>query len=259
MYTDLNKLIIKDDNYRDPNSGNKLENFNIKTNNINFGKIEVYFKDLENELINKINEHKGIIFGCVAWLTSKPIIEALSKKQTQIIIQKEDFFRPDYNDRGSILKRKKEIRKLYSKIKFPYTRYVMKYGINELSYFSSPSIDGIRCVGHHNSDKKITIPRSHHKFLVFCDEIFEKNEDKKLKGKQFSKSLEYNPIAVWTGSFNFTENGTKSFENAIYLEDLSGKNEILLSYLKEHHQVFSLSENLDWESEWASPEYRIGS
>lgn len=37
--------------------------------------------------------------------------------------------------------------------------------------------------------------------------------------------------------------------------------EIILSlndYLKEHHQIFALSEPLDWEHDWTETEYRIG-
>jgi phosphatidylserine/phosphatidylglycerophosphate/cardiolipin synthase-like enzyme len=62
------------------------------------------------------------------------------------------------------------------------------------------------------------------------------------------------PYAVWTGSYNFTKNAGMSFENALYIEDQP----IVDAYMAEYAQIFSLSEPLDWTSEWSVPEYRIG-
>ena len=63
--------------------------------------IEAYFDDLEGNLIEKILQHKeGIIFGCVAWLTSEKILAALAQcNNVQIIVQKEDFLRPDMDSK----------------------------------------------------------------------------------------------------------------------------------------------------------------
>lgn len=65
---------------------------------------------------------------------------------------------------------------------------------------------------------------------------------------------DYKPYAVWTGSFNFSDNGTKSFENAVVIEDVA----IAEAYLEEWGQIAALSEPLDWSSEWMAPEWRIG-
>ena len=62
------------------------------------------------------------------------------------------------------------------------------------------------------------------------------------------------PYKVWTGSFNFTNNAERSFENAVVLEEPS----IVQAYFKEFQQIAALSEPLDWESEWVEPEWRIG-
>jgi phosphatidylserine/phosphatidylglycerophosphate/cardiolipin synthase-like enzyme len=63
------------------------------------------------------------------------------------------------------------------------------------------------------------------------------------------------PVAVWTGSFNPSENAERSFENAVELHD----RRIAQAYYKEWSQLLALSEPLDWETTWSAPEWRIGS
>jgi hypothetical protein len=60
--------------------------------------------------------------------------------------------------------------------------------------------------------------------------------------------------AVWTGSFNPTQNATRSLENAVFIRDA----EIAAAYGREFEQVVLMSEPLDWESPWVCPEWRIG-
>ncbi|MDW7691575.1 hypothetical protein R9C00_17490 [Flammeovirgaceae bacterium SG7u.111] len=129
----------------------------------------------------------------------------------------------------------------------------MIYPINQLSVCGDPSVDPIRCVGNHNLDKQPAFPRAHNKFLVFCNFIKESTDDTRKNEEAI-----YNPVSVWTGSFNLTWNAVNSFENAIYLEDKNGNNPIIMSYLKEHHQIFALSEKIDWRTDWVEPEFRIG-
>lgn len=61
--------------------------------------------------------------------------------------------------------------------------------------------------------------------------------------------------AVWTGSFNFTVNGTKSLENALYITD----EYIVKAYWFEWIFNFIRSESLDWSHEYKNPILRIGS
>ena len=175
----------------------------------------------------------------------------------QLIVQKEDFLRPDL-DTYNKSNWKKSLQAKYANLKCPHTRYELNDSISELSYASSnPWVDPIRCMGNHNSDKAAASPRVHNKFLVFC-KIIDKTEKEEEDKDKNDITINYKPVAVWTGSFNFTKNATYSFENSIYLEDQSGDNPILNSYLKEHHQIFALSEPLNWEVDWVYPEYRIG-
>jgi len=232
-----------------------LTNHNTCVGQTTFDKVEAYFKDLEKSLIGKIVEHSdGFIFGSVAWLTSSNIIDALSKCQNvQILIQKEDFLRPDFGDTLGERNRRLKYRQLYSKLKFNHDRYDCHSPISDLSILGDPSVDPVRCIGNFNSDQKKAMPRAHNKFLVFCKQI-----KKSTNQTRENNEIIYEPTAIWTGSFNFTLNADKSFENGIYLEDKSGKNPIIMAYLKEHHQIFALSEKLDWEHNWTEPEYRIG-
>lgn len=220
------------------------KNNSIKVNSPTFDSVEAHFRNIEEMLINKILEFKDdLILGSVAWLTSFKILDALAKcRNVQIIVQKEDFLRPDLNTNNksnwkSILHTK------YNQVTCELERYNFKSPINKLSFANNPNVDGIRCVGNHNSEKKPAFPRMHNKFLVFC---------------RLRDQVNYQAVSVWTGSFNLTQNAVYSIENTILMNDNSGDNEILNSYLKEHHQIFCISEKLNWETDWVEPEYRIG-
>jgi phosphatidylserine/phosphatidylglycerophosphate/cardiolipin synthase-like enzyme len=116
-----------------------------------------------------------------------------------------------------------------------------------LSVAASGEIDPFRCVGNHNRDKRVAFPRMHNKFLVFCrpkDDIPE----------QDGGSFDPKPYAVWTGSFNLTKNAGMSLENALFLTDPK----LVKAYFEEWEQIMTVSEPLDWERDWAEPEWRIG-
>jgi len=250
----LNDFLIPNDKFYVDSIGAhdllKSNNNSVNCLKPSFDKIETHFRNIEDSLISKIYEFKDdLIIGCVAWLTSYKILDALAQcNNVQLIVQKEDFLRPDINcnDKNEW---KETLRKKYDKLKCrDLQRFMFNAPIGDLSVASDPTVDGIRCVGNHNSEKKPAFPRMHNKFLVFC-KLFKHNE---------VDSFSYNAVSVWTGSFNLTQNATYSIENAISLYDASGKNEVINSYLKEHHQIFCISEKLDWKRDWIEPEFRIG-
>lgn len=236
----LNYLYIDTDGSGD----GTLKDYSVTSTEPHFDSVEAIFKNLESRLLDIIKQFEnGAIFGCIAWLTSKPILKALSKcDNVQIIVQKEDFLRPDLEQNKSN-KWKAKLHILYSDLKCYTERHQFREPMGNLSVCSDPSVDAVRCVGNHNSDKNSAFPRAHHKFLVFCN---------------FDSDGKYFPVALWTGSFNLTKNATCSFENVLYITDKSGKNNIINAYLNEHHQIFALSEKLDWENEWTTPEFRLG-
>lgn len=195
--------------------------------------VQVYFDSLETKLIEHIRQSScNQVFGCVAWLTNPNILAALSDISCQIVVQKEDFLRPDIYGGADW---KSQLRDMYNYVCCKMIKQSFPGIGGVLSLCGDTHVDGIRCAGVLTSNRSNPQSRMHHKFLVFC-----KNE--------------IEPYAVWTGSFNFTGNSTNSFENAVFIHDTKIAN----AYLQEYLHVFALSEPLDWESEWINPEYRIG-
>jgi hypothetical protein len=227
----------------DGEASENLLDFSTTVDGSRFDSVQVLFRKQEEELIKLINEFKGgLILGCVAWLTSKPILTALAGCQNvQIIVQKEDFLRPDIGVKNTD-SWKTELWKLYKSVKCNLVRYDFRAPISNLSVCGDPTVEAIRCIGNHNKDKNPAFPRAHHKFLIFC----------KLENEAFT------PIKLWTGSFNLTKNAMQSFENAVVFSDKTGNNGLFDAFVKEHHQLFALSETLNWTQTWSTPEFRIG-
>lgn len=214
--------------------------------------IEIHFDNLENHIVRHIEESHSVL-GCVAWLTNKKILNALQKVETSIIIQKEDFLRPDSYKSDNFTK---ELRRMYSKMKpiqrFNYADWsfdkdltiiddqkglVSNCNINTLLTQLGgccDEIEGIRCAGNLNTDKLPAFPRMHHKFMIF------------LKDNK--------PNCVWTGSFNMTQNGSNSLENAVVLTN----DDAVMSYVNEWACILTISEKLDWETEWSRGDLRFG-
>jgi hypothetical protein len=215
-------------------------------------KIRAYFGELATHLVDHIRS-SAFAVGCCAWLTHNDIINELSRLQygCQIVCQKEDFLRPDSRSaRGW----KAQLHARYASLRCRINRHDCA-AVAELPCLSTGMDDGymqpIRCVGNHNSDKSPAFPRMHHKFVVLCDVTENQGREGWEDGYY---QLAPVPFAVWTGSFNPTSNGTKSRENAVVIES----RQIAAAYFREWYQMFALSEQLDWESDWCAPEYRIG-
>ena len=244
-----------------PTDGGDLPQQDFQTSDTS--PIQVYFQSWKKELLKHIAE-ADVIFGAVAWLTDFDILDALAKKKVLIVVQKEDFLRPDSGphdrDWRVILQEK------YAALK-PYgwhhcmdgcaTNLFKNYAdlvdeFSGVSYMGGPDeTDAVRCVGNYNSDKHPAFPRMHNKTLIFARlERTEFTDHGTTMGTDVIK-----PYAVFTGSANLTHNATKSFENAVFIES----DKIAQAYLYEWQQIFLLSEALDWRYPWIEPEYRIGS
>jgi len=250
-----------------------LDDYSVKVPASSFDDVEVVFRGLEERLVDMIEAHKarsiGPIFGSVAWLTSRPILEALQGASVSLVVQKEDFLRPDYGqEKRYAIDYNEQLRRLYKEVKSGLSRYDMRGIASHLSVCGDVNVDGVRCVGNYNRDKRAAMPRAHHKFLVFCDAVSDVRVDDygyntpacyDQWGVEIGQNNHwYWPYAVWTGSFNFTHNGTRSLENAVILTSSDRDNPVLNGYMMEHHQLYAISEPLNWHSEWMEPEYRIG-
>lgn len=206
------------------------------------GRVEVLFRGQTDRLIEMIREAAqtgGQILGAVAWLTDKRVLDALSRVSAAIVVQKEDFLRPDGTGY-----RKVDLRRLYQAIQCNLDRYSLPGVASDLSVCGDPTVDGVRCVGNHNRERRPSWPRMHNKFLVFCREVQQEESD--------HPALE--PYKVWTGSCNLSYSATRSWENAIIIND----KRIADAYAREWAQIFAFSEPLNWEDDWCAPEYRLG-
>lgn len=224
-----------DRNYCDEIDIENMANFNelIHTDySHKNGSITVHFRNLKEKLLSEIHESE-IILGAVAWLTDHDILEAISKKPCQIVLQKEDFLRPDME--VSLSNRSKlKLKEAYENILFGYTSMNFSNKIMELSYDDIFDIEPIRCFGYLTDKYRHCSPKMHNKFLIFAD--FDTDSGK------------INAKKVWSGSANLTEMSMHSLENAILIEDKI----IAMQYLKEYEYIYYLSESLSWDSTWES-------
>ena len=244
----LNKRLITDDGSQETKE-KALEYAKPNNTKSSGGEIECYFRNLETHLNKKIKQYP-VIVGCVAWLSNKLLLKTLAtRKAVSIIIQKEDFLRPDSNDN-----RGKKLKPLYKQL--PHimggTKREFYWGdiVDNLDIIHGWESESVRWMGNFNTDKKPAFPRMHNKFLVFC-------EVEKYKISDEWEPETIIPKAVWTGSFNLSHNSTNSLENALFINN----EEIVKAYYDEWQYIFALSERItdeDWELTWHPPSFRIG-
>jgi hypothetical protein len=194
---------------------------------ITTGTTQVWFHNIEDKIIAEIDKH-AVAIGCIAWLTNPRILTALASKQVSILVQKETRLRTPTAPHEIYT------RQLYNALT-KVSRFCLPGIASDLSTHEGDSSEAIRCVGLCPT----LGPRMHHKFLVFCD-WFDDGEN----------SPTVVPKVVCTGSYNFTQNSVKSWENAIFFHD----QRIALAYAKEFSQLLAFSEPLDWESKSINPQ-----
>jgi hypothetical protein len=192
--------------------------------NLSSGDTDVFFTDLAEHLCAEIAQHNAVV-GCVAWLTNEAALRALAQKQAvTLLVQKEDFLRPDVGGWSQA-----KTRRLYDALPAGSCRHWDDASGGRYT-------DAVYSVGVR-ADRRVVPPRMHHKFLVFG------NTD----GECFT------PASVWTGSFNITENATRSLENAVLMR----RRDIAEAYYKEFRALLLMSEPLDWITPYVEPVWRI--
>jgi hypothetical protein len=210
------------------------------------GTVRAYFRNLEDRLIQHIRE-ASMVVGCVAWLSHESILRSLADVRygVALVVQKEDWLRPDL---GADSTWKRKLRSLYGSLKVIDRAAIEWPGlIHNLNLLASPEIEPVRCVGNYNREKRPACPRMHNKFLVFCRPEF-------YEARGECPTFDPKPYALWKGSFNLSHNAVRSLENALFITEPK----IVEAYYREWEQIEAISESLNWEADWAEPEWRIG-
>lgn len=224
------------------------------------GDVEVLFRDIQPRLIRDLIElpKNHVVIGCVAWLTAFQILRALYHKSLGIVVQKEEFLRPDklLPTKEEKIEWSKILRGLYAESTKPQFNvpptelpsFNFETRLDEIKGYQHAKAGDFRCIGYLSTERneRSTIPLMHHKFLVFV-EIIKKPIIEKYQEPRFT--TEFRPYKVWTGSFNMSENASNSLENVVIMTDPK----IVQAYCQEWANLYFNSESLDWTNEYFYP------
>jgi len=192
------------------------------------GNVTVHCGDLSEAILEFVTGAESIV-GCVAWLTSKPVLAALAEvPEVGLLVQKERNLR-EGRDAWSV-----ELRRRYATLGRGPRRVVFPGPLAETD--GPERIEPIRCVGYLNSGASGNAPRLHSKFVVAGRTVGDR----------------WVPERVWTGSFNFSANAGSSAENAVVIADA----QVASAYVEEFSRMAAISEPLAWTSRMASPALR---
>lgn len=201
------------------------------------GEVEAHFRNLEEVLVREIYQH-DIILGCVAWVSSPKVVEALAHKTTCLIVDRK------------VPRMSKALKESYQLLQMNEKRPIyemLKNGHGWEEYF---------CYSHEGEPLSYTMYGDwnfesgmyfvdggtyrfmHHKFILMLKE----------DGRCECGKILYKPT-VWTGSYNFTKNAKTGLENAVIIRNKG----IGASYLGEFLEVFTNHacqlNILDWETQ----------
>ncbi len=226
------------------------------------GPVEIVFRDHHARLLQIFDEavDDGLVcLGAVAWLTDPGILHAMAKLPTSVVVQKEDFLRPEYPISDGDVGWKAHLQSQYAAIGRSdrhsplFIRQNFPHPLGDMSLLGPQDIAGVRCVGMRNDreNKVLRRPLMHNKFLVFArlgeEPVAGEEEDS-------SNAIVWEPIMVWTGSCNLSRTAHRSLENTVIIRDTV----LAEAYLREWLYIMSISEPLDWDSELANPEWKLG-
>lgn len=186
------------------------------------GRTTAHFGELRQPLVAFITGSE-IVVGAVAWITCPKIVAALAARPVALVVQKENWWKKA-DTRGRALAAR------YASLRGGICASALPAPLSSLT----DSLPPIACVGY---SKAGSFPLMHHKFIVRC-----KQEDTPAGPVLV-------PLAVWTGSFNFSGNANDSLENAVEIHDPA----VAAAYLREFALVASLSEGLNWRMSKPSP------
>lgn len=204
------------------------------------GTVQAYVGDLSFPLLEFIQKSDAIV-GCAAWLTSHSILEALKfKRAVSFIVQKEDFLRP-----SSISKERDRLWR--SQLRRAYDALPCWTVLNGNGTPSDQDLSpAIRCLGMHKMKRHRheAAPLLHHKFLIRGRQYSESHNGSPPNNRLLA-TMDFEPMSVWTGSCNLTNNSKNSRENALLIED----KELAMFYFIEWARMWAISECVDWRDE----------
>lgn len=182
------------------------------------GSAVAHFGDLAPALERFLRESESVV-ACVAWITADRFIDALMDKPVAIVVNKEKELKTAAGLRT---------RARYARL----TGGIRIEGLPApISEIAEGPLDAVRCAGHCPRVRSRNSPLMHSKFAV------------RLEGGR--------PVAVWTGSFNWTVNASSSIENAVEIHDEA----VAQAYFAEFARVVALSEPLDFAVGRSAPSW----
>ena len=228
------------------------------------GDVAVIFGGHQQRLLQIIEEARqdGLVCtGAVAWLTDPEILGALATIPSSLVVQKEDFLRPDLEGGDTLEGWRDRLRDLYAAIYQSgelhalFQRQNFPPPLGNMSLLGDPGIAGVRCFGPRN-DRKNSKERNslmHNKFLVFSDLclLTEPGDGGKREPREH---VLWDARIVWTGSANLSRLAPRSRENCLVIR----KPLIAFAYLHEWAQIMALSDPLDWDSDRVDPQWHEG-
>ena len=177
------------------------------------GSVQVIFRKnlpLLSEIIYyKAGEQGLVCVGSVAWLTAFNILDALATLATAIVVQKEDFLRPDYGPLVNPRDWKAILHEKYDSVAESdehhplFLRENMPDPLGGMSLLRPQRISGVRCFGNRNrrNGERSRTPLMHNKFLVFAALSLEPGHE----GDEIPwGTIRWDPRFVWTGSCNLS-------------------------------------------------------
>ena len=229
------------------------------------GDVEVVFQGHQQRLLETIDQARraGLVCtGAVAWLTDRKVLDALATLPSSLVVQKEDFLRPDPDAQDTPDGFRDRLRKQYGAIYASgelhdlFQRHNFPPPLGNMNLLGSPDIAGVRCFGCRNdrtNSRNRGRPLMHNKFLVFSDLRLAAVPGDGEDGETWHH-VHWDPRFVWTGSANLSYLAPRSMENCLIIR----RPRVARSYLNEWAQIMALSEPLHWRSEWVAPEWREG-
>lgn len=206
-------------------------------------KVRILFRNQKQALIGALGQEGVVVYGCVAWLTDFDILNAMEGKSVGIVVQKEEFLRPDKVLQSRRMwtetLRRKYTATVYGEGHYPceFPGFSFDTRLSDiLPCFHLGVMGPVRCIGYHRRTGDFGVPLMHHKFLVFARLCGQRGETARLE-----------PFCVWTGSFNMSTNASNSLENVVIIDD----KRVAAAYSKEWANLYLNSEPLDWTHEYA--------